>query len=202
MFEKYEASPDSVKYSITASLLNAIEARLPLIRYHSEGVAKLAARFGNELGWNGKDLEMLEIAALLHDVGKIALPDIIMRKSGALDPGDWDIIQLHPHYSVYIIKPLGIFSKIIPWVYHHHEKWDGTGYPSGLKGNDIPIGARIITIADTFHAMTTERIYNKAFSHEETIEEIKQCSGKQFDSKLVEPFCEMIKSSMSFGFTI
>lgn len=202
MFETHETSIDNVKYSITASLLNAIEARLPLIRYHSEGVATLSARFGNELGWNGKDLEMLEIAALLHDVGKIALPDIIMRKSGALDPGDWDIIKLHPYYSVRIIEPLSIFSEIIPWVYHHHEKWDGSGYPSGLNGNDIPIGARIITIADTFHAMTTERIYNKAFSKEETIEEIKKCAGKQFDSKLVEAFCEMIMSSMSFGLTV
>ena len=159
----------------------------------------LAVHLGKELGLDGKDIEMLEVAALLHDVGKLALPDAILRKSFTLKPSEWDIIHLHPNYSVYILEPLKIFKQIIPWIYHHHENWDGTGYPSGLKGTEIPIGARIITIADTFHAMTTERIYNKALSGTEALEEINRGAGKQFDPKFASAFHEMIKQSMSVG---
>ena len=198
-FRKSTDSIQSTTHSITASLLNAIEGRLPLIRYHSEAVAVSVVRLGKERGWYGRDLELLEVAALLHDVGKIALPDAILRKSQALKPSDWDIIRLHPYFSVYILEPLEMFEQIVPWIYHHHENWDGTGYPSGLKGDDIPMAARFISIADAFHAMTTERIYHKALSLEEALAEVRRCAGERFDPEITATFCEMIGSSISVG---
>jgi len=186
-------------HPIVTTLLNSLEVRLALIRYHSEAVASLSVSLAKVLGWKGEDLEMLEVAALLHDVGKIALPDAILRKSQALSPSDWDIIRLHPYFSVYILEPLEVFEKIVPWIYHHHENWDGTGYPSGLKGDDIPMAARFISIADAFHAMTTERIYHEALSVEDALAEIRRCTGERFDPEIAGVFIEVIKSLVLVG---
>jgi putative nucleotidyltransferase with HDIG domain len=138
------------------SLATAIDARDPYTSGHSEDVAHLAVQLARELGWSGADLEMLEFAALLHDVGKIAVPDAILQKAKPLTPDEWNIIRLHPYHSAQIVKPIEPLQRIVPWVYHHQERWDGTGYPDGLKGEAIPLASRIIAVVDAFNAMTTD----------------------------------------------
>ncbi len=179
------------------SLAAAIDARDPYTRGHSEGVTHLTVQLARELGWSGADLEMLEIAALLHDVGKIAVPDAILKKDTSLTPEEWNSIYLHPYYSVQIVKPVEPLQRIILWIYHHHERWDGTGYPDGLKGKKIPLGARIITLADAFNAMTTDRPYHIALSLEDALIEVKRCAGSQFDPQVVRAFQKILDRSES-----
>ena len=127
-----------ISVATISSLATAIDARDPYTRGHSEDVTKIVVHLARELGWQGADLEMLEFAALLHDVGKIAVPDDILRKPVELVPDEWNIIYLHPYHSAQILRPVQPLHKIIPWIYHHHERWDGAGYPDRLKGEAIP----------------------------------------------------------------
>jgi len=181
------------------SLAAAIDARDPYTRGHSEHVARLSMLLARELGWSGADLEMLEFAALLHDVGKIAVPDAILRKTEPLTPEDWNSIRLHPYHSAQMIKPVEPLQRIIPWIYHHHERWDGTGYPDGLKGERIPLGARILAVADAFDAMTSDRPYRKALSREQAIAELRRCAGTQFDLQLVEVFVRLLEAGIDIA---
>ena len=174
------------------SLATAIDARDPYTRGHSEGVASLSVLLGHELGWNETDLEMLEFAALLHDVGKIAVPDAILRKVEPLTPTEWNIIRLHPYHSAQIVKPVEPLQSIVPWVYNHQERWDGSGYPDGLKGESISLAARIIAVADAFNAMTTDRPYRKALSKEAALVEIERNARHQFDPAVVETFLRVV----------
>jgi len=174
------------------SLATAIDARDPYTSGHSEDVAHLAVQLARELGWSGADLEMLEFAALLHDVGKIAVPDAILQKAKPLTPDEWNIIHLHPYHSAQIVKPIEPLQRIVPWVYHHQERWDGTGYPDGLKGEAIPLASRIIAVADAFNAMTTDRPYRKALPLAEALAEIERGAGGQFDPQLAEAFLRLM----------
>jgi len=180
--------------AVIRSLAAAIDARDPYTRGHSEEVARLTVCVAREMGWDGADLEMLEFAALLHDVGKIAVPDAILRKNGPLTPEEWEIVRQHPHHSAQIVEPVAPLRRIIPWIYHHHEWWDGSGYPDGLKGEEIPLAARIIAVVDAYNAMTTERPYRDAMSHEEAIEELRRCAGTQFDPEVVEVFLRILNA--------
>jgi putative nucleotidyltransferase with HDIG domain len=174
------------------SLATAIDARDPYTHGHSVGVAQMAVQLACDLGWRAADIEMLEFAALLHDVGKIAVPDTILRKVEPLTPDDWGIIRLHPYHSAQIVKPVEPLKRIIPWVYHHHERWGGKGYPDGVTGETIPPAARIIAVADTFNAMTTDRPYRKALSVTAAVTEIKRCAGDQFDPEVAEAFLRIM----------
>ena len=174
------------------SLASAIDARDPCTRGHSEQVARLSVLLAQELGWQGADLEMLEFAALLHDVGKIGIPDAILKKTEPLTRDEWNSIHLHPYQSAQMVKPVEPLQRIVPWIYHHQERWDGSGYPDGLKGERIPLASRIIAVADAFNAMTTDRPYRKAKSREEAIEELRRRAGTQFDPQVVEVFLELV----------
>ena len=175
-------------------MVTAIDARDPYTRGHSEGVTRLVVALARRLGWEGADLEMLEFAALLHDVGKIAIPDSILRKPESLIPEEWDVMFLHPYHSTQIVRPVRPLRRIIPWIYHHHERWDGKGYPDGLAAEAIPEGARILTVADSYNAMVTDRPYRQSVQKEEALAEVERCSGKQFDPRIAAAFLEMMRS--------
>ena len=170
------------------SLAVAIDARDPYTHGHSEGVVKLALRLARELDWNKTDLELLEFAALLHDVGKLAVPDYILRKIEPLNNEEWAIIRKHPAQSALIVKPVKSLKRILPWISHHHERWDGNGYPDKLKGKSIPLAARVIALADAYDAMTTDRPYRQALPTDQACQELKRGAGTQFDPILVEVF--------------
>jgi putative nucleotidyltransferase with HDIG domain len=183
-----------ISVAAISSLANAIDARDPYTRGHSEDVTRIVVNLARDLGWEGADLEMIEFAALLHDVGKIAVPDNILRKPEELTPEEWDVIYLHPYHSAQIVRPVEPLRKIIPWIYHHHEHWDGSGYPDHLKGEEIPEGARIIAVVDSFNAMTTDRPYHKALPEPEAMQEVNRSAGKQFDPRIVKAFLKVIKA--------
>jgi len=139
-------------------------------------------------------LEDIRQAAILHDLGKIGISDKILLKNSKLTEEEYAQIKKHPQIAADILRPIHFLRSIIPYILYHHERWDGEGYPCGLKGEVIPVGARIIAIADVFQALTSNRPYRKAFSWEEAIKIIKEGSGTQFDPKIVKLFLKLIYS--------
>ncbi|MEA3238206.1 MAG: HD-GYP domain-containing protein, partial [Candidatus Bipolaricaulota bacterium] len=145
---------------------------------HSTSVAELAVRIAQEMDLPESEIEKIDIAAKVHDIGKIAVPDAILLKPGPLDADEWTVMKKHPVISAELIEGLAIYSHVADAVRHEHEHWDGSGYPDGLKGDDIPLIARIITAADVYDALSTDRPYRKAFSREKSIEMIRNMRGK------------------------
>ena len=177
--------------SITA-LANAIDARDPYTRGHSQRVTEYSLRIAKRMNLPGEEIEYIQYAALLHDIGKINIRDDILHKPGKLTDDEFEEMQKHPVYGVKIMEPVKRFKTILPYMYHHHEKYSGKGYPLHLAGEDIPLAARIISVADSFDAMTSDRPYRKGFSAEEAVVELKRCSGTQFDPAIVEVFLEVL----------
>nr|HMR09534.1 HD domain-containing phosphohydrolase [Polyangiaceae bacterium] len=136
-------------------------------------------------------IEIVRHAALMHDIGKVGCV-MNLNKPGKLTQDEYEIFKKHPVYGREILDPIKFLEPVIPGVYLHHERWDGRGYPVGLKGNDIPIVARIISVADTYDAMTSDRAYRRALPHEVTMNEITRCAGSQFDPDLAGSFVERI----------
>lgn len=176
-------------------LAAAIDAKDPYTRGHSERVKDYSMVIGRELGLNDAELERLEIVALLHDVGKIGIEDRILRKPTNLTPEEFEIMKAHPDKGANIMSQVAQLSDVIPGMRAHHENYDGSGYPQGLKGEDIPFFARLITVADTFDAMTTDRPYQKAFTLEFAVNRIRQMSGIKYDPKIVEAFATACQES-------
>jgi len=171
-------------------LVAAIDQRDRFMVGHSEKVATLALTTGRKLNWSATDLEFLEIAALLHDIGKLSVPESVLTKVKPLTADEWKTIQLHPFYGAQIVKQVSQFGRIVPWVYHHQEQWDGTGYPEQLSKQEIPQAASIIAIAEAYAAMTTGLPYREAISLEDAVESIQAEAGAQFDPEIVEAFVE------------
>jgi putative nucleotidyltransferase with HDIG domain len=173
------------------SLVQAIEMRDPYTRGHSLQVAKLASTIAEAIGISGKDLELVKFAGLLHDVGKIAVPECILRKPSFLTNDEWKVIQLHPKQSVAIIDPIKGLRQIRDWVLYHHERWDGRGYPKNIKGDRIPIQSRILSVCDTYSAMTEDRPYRKRLSDQEARSEIRKVAGSQLDPTISSIFLDL-----------
>lgn len=171
----------------------AIAVLDPYTRNHSSAAACLSLLLARELGWQYVHLELLMTATLLHDVGKTSLPGELLSKKEPLTGEDWRLIKRHPVFSANIILSIKDHSQAIPSILHHHERWDGAGYPHGLKGSDIPLGARIIAITDAFDAMTTDRPYRKRHSIPFALAELRACAGSQFDPDLVRVFTNLIE---------
>ncbi len=176
-------------------LVAAIDQRDRYMIGHSEKVARLAVETGKKLAWSSGDLEFLEIAALLHDIGKISIPETILTKVKPLTSQEWKMIQMHPYYGAQIVKQMNVFNRIVPWIYHHQEHWDGTGYPDQLKKDDIPLASSIIAVAEAFTVMTAELPYRTAVTTEEALENLKESAGKQFAPEVVEAFVEGVVES-------
>lgn len=189
----YKKLNDSYKNTVSA-LSNAVDARDPYTAGHSERVTKISMLLGTTLDLPEKELADLEYAALFHDIGKIGIPDYILHKTGKLTDEEFEIIKKHPEMGVNILKSIDFLAESLPIIKHHHEKFRGKGYPDNINGEDIPLGARIIAIADTYDAMTTDRPYRQGLSHETAVEEILRNKGLQFDDKLVDAFMEIEQS--------
>ena len=174
-------------------LAAAIDAKDPYTRGHSERVARYSVAIGKNLNLPEKDMRSLRISALLHDVGKIGIDDRILRKPGALSDEEFEFMKQHPAKGAAIMSGVAQLIDIIPGMKYHHEKWSGGGYPDGLEGEQIPMQARIVAIADTFDAMTTNRPYQKAMELSYVVEKIKSFAGTRFDPHVVEAFVNAVK---------
>ena len=181
----------SLFLSTVKSLASAIDAKDEYTRHHSTRVTDFTLKVAAKMGFSGKELEELELAAVLHDVGKIAVPESILNKPGRLTEEEFKQIKEHPVRGEAILSPVIELKEIGRIVRAHHERYDGTGYPDRLKGREIPLGARIMAIADTYDSITSERPYRKAASHRYAVKEIINCSGSQFDPEVVENFLEI-----------
>jgi putative nucleotidyltransferase with HDIG domain len=170
------------------ALAAAIDAKDTYTRGHSERVRAYASHLAKELGLPAEEVRKVEVGALLHDVGKIAIEDHILNKPGALTPAEYEIMKTHPVRGAGIMAPIRQLEDVIPAMKHHHERWDGGGYPDGLRGESIPLWARLVTMADCWDAMTTNRPYQKAMSLEEGIKRVESLSGKIFDPRIVKAF--------------
>jgi diguanylate cyclase (GGDEF)-like protein/putative nucleotidyltransferase with HDIG domain len=148
---------------------------------HSEAVIEISGAVARNLGLGGAEVEQVRSAALLHDIGKVAIPDEILHKPGPLNDAEWQLMRQHPVIGERILRVLPGLGTVARIVRHEHERWDGQGYPDGLAGEHIPLGSRIIIAADAYHAITTDRPYRRARSHSEALEELTRCSGTQFD---------------------
>jgi putative nucleotidyltransferase with HDIG domain len=168
------------------ALAEAIDAKDPYTRGHSERVAIYASAIARELGWPADEVERVRVAALLHDVGKIGIDDRIIRKPTALTEEEFEIMKLHPVIGASIMSPIPRLADVIPGMRHHHEKWEGGGYPDGLKGNEIPLLARVVSVADTLDAMTTTRPYQKAMEIDFVLNRIRQLSPSRFEPRIVD----------------
>lgn len=168
------------------TLAAAIDAKDPYTRGHSDRVTQYSTRIARNLGLSEQEIENIQIAALLHDVGKIGISDAILQKPSQLTDDEYAIMKQHPVLGGNIMNQIPQLREIIPGMNYHHESLDGSGYPLGLKGDEIPLSARIIGVADAFDAMTTERPYQKPFSHQEALEKIRSMAGRKFDLRVVE----------------
>lgn len=187
--EVFEAYLDTIK-----SLVSAVEARDPYTRGHSEKVTRLAIDIANIFGLSYDDKLMLTHCGRLHDIGKIAISDTILKKPGPLTIAERLEIQLHPLKGAEILSNLKFLQKGMSIIKHHHERFDGRGYPYGLKGKEIPFLARIISCADAFDAITSDRAYRAKRSVKEAVEELRSNRGKQFDPEILDAFIEVIKT--------
>ena len=174
-------------------LAAAIDAKDPYTRGHSERVARYSIGIGKNLGLSEKEIRDLRISALLHDVGKIGIDDRILRKPGALSDDEFEIMKQHPAKGAAIMSGVAQLAECIPGMKYHHEKWGGGGYPDGLIGEKIPVQARIVAIADTFDAMTTNRPYQKAMDLNYVVDKIRGLAGTRFDPRVVEAFVQAVR---------
>lgn len=175
------------------SLISTLEEKDSYTHGHSFRVAEYAVLLGEEIGLTELQLREAELSALLHDVGKIGIPDSILLKPGRLTPAEFEIMKSHPVRSGKILEKMSSLAHLIPGIVHHHERFDGLGYPHGLQGDEIPLYARIILIADTYDAMTSTRPYRLALEKNVAFEELTRCSGTQFDPYLVQCFIRALR---------
>jgi len=183
--------------NIIRMLANAIEAKDGYTGKHTERVAGYSLALAKKCGVSRDLWITIELGALLHDVGKIGIPEMVLGKTSRLDANEFKIIQQHPDIGVEICRPIKFLSNVLKVIRHHHERIDGRGYPEGLKGEEIPIEARIVSIADAFDAITTDRPYQKGVSQDKAIELLKKGQGTQWDSELIDHFVELVQSDSS-----
>jgi HD-GYP domain-containing protein (c-di-GMP phosphodiesterase class II) len=179
-------------YQSLLGLANALEAKDPYTRGHSERVSEWSRRVALALGLEAPAAAIIAQAGLLHDIGKIGVPEAVLRKHGPLDPEEWELMKRHPLVGADIVAPLEFFAGGAIVIRHHHERHDGRGYPDGLAGDAIPIGARIVAVADVYDALTSERPYRPALDAGTGLAHLTRHAGSGFDADVVEAFVAMI----------
>lgn len=176
----------------TRALVAAVEARDPYTHDHSQRVSHYAKTIATRMNLSQREISRIETAAILHDIGKIGVPDSILRKTEKLLPEEFDVVRCHPSIGVKILAHTTYLRRELPIILHHHEQYDGSGYPDGLAGNQIPIGARVLAAADALDAMLSRRAYRPALSMQEARSELKRHSGTQFDPTVVDVLLEWL----------
>ena len=188
MLEKsYMESIETLRYTV--------EAKDTYTRGHSDRVSEYSVLIGKKLGLDDTNIRNLQLGGLFHDIGKIGVPDTILQKDSKLTDDEYSQIKQHPNIGVHILSNATIFKDILPIVEHHHERYDGNGYPSRLKGEDIPYLARIAAVADTFDAMTSKRAYRDSLPMDVVIAEFERCKGTQFDPAIADAFLDILKNN-------
>ncbi len=182
--------------AVMVALARTVEARDLYTERHLTRVAQRAVRVATALGVDARTIETVRLGGLLHDLGKIAVPDAVLLKEGELSRAEFELIKLHPAKGAEIVRPLTRFSAPGPVVLHHHEHFDGSGYPEGLRGDRIPFAARIVAVADAFDAMTTTRPYRRALPVEIAFERLRDGSGRQWDGSIVEAFVRLYEQGL------
>lgn len=193
MADDRAAQAQRLFYSMTQILIRLLELRTPFDVGHSVNVAEIARHIAHELKMTKDGVRKVYLAALLHDVGMITIENILLQKEGSLTPEEFRQIQEHATLAEKVLKPILDDDEVLKYIRHHHERYDGAGYPDGLKGNIIPLGARIITVAEAFDAMTRSRPYRKALSPETARAELERCACSQFDPQVVAVFLQIFE---------
>lgn len=191
-FSKYTELRDLFFGSVSA-LSQAIDAKDGFTRGHADRVSRIAGAIAREIGLPERQIEQIELAAMLHDIGKIGVEDRILMKPSRLDPDETVAMRRHSVYGASILEPSASLRPLVPMVLHHHESYDGSGYPEGLKGDEIPLGSRVIIVADAYEAMTSDRIYRKAIGHERAMEQLQKYKGIQFDPRMVRAIDQILQ---------
>jgi len=185
-----EANINTVK-----SLVSTLEAKDPYTKGHCERVTNYAIKIAEAMNLDEGYISVLRNAASIHDIGKLGISDDILHKPGKLDDNQWDIIKRHPSDGVNIVSTLDFLDKEKEIILHHHERFDGRGYPDGLKEEEIPLGAKILAVADSFDAMNSTRPYRSALSNQEIIKELEKGKGQQFDPEIADVFLNVIRNN-------
>jgi putative nucleotidyltransferase with HDIG domain len=172
------------------ALANAVEARDVYTKGHTERVCYLAETLARRLGWGQEQLSHVRMGSILHDIGKIGVPDSILNKPKPLTPAEFEVMKQHPQMGVKILEGIGFLEPALPYVLYHHERYDGKGYPTGLKGEDVPMEGRLMAVVDTFDAITSDRPYRKNLGYQKAIQELKDFSGTQFDPQVAQAMIE------------
>jgi HD-GYP domain-containing protein (c-di-GMP phosphodiesterase class II) len=184
---------DEAHLGTAAALAAALEARDYYTADHARSIAELAVAVGRELGMQEDALRDIRYGAIFHDIGKIAIPDAILNKAGPLTASEFEIIRQHPVAGERILAPVPFLSGVRRIVRHDHERWDGRGYPDGLRGEQIPLGARIVFVVDAYHAMRSDRPYRRALSPQATRAELHMHAGTQFDPRVVHVLVNVVE---------
>jgi response regulator RpfG family c-di-GMP phosphodiesterase len=177
--------------NVLRAMVNVLEQRDAYTAGHSQRVTEITLAIARAMGLDEIEVEVLNLAGQIHDLGKIGIEDNILRKPGPLSDDEYAVIKTHPEKAKQIIEPLDFLKETIPIILHHHERFDGSGYPGGLRGSSIPLGSRIVTVADTYDAITSSRAYRSARGVDAAVEELERCRGTQFDPDIVDVFAGM-----------
>lgn len=185
--------------NILAVMAKVIEAKDPYTRFHSEKVSSLSSAVAREMGFADDEVRRIGVAGILHDLGKMGIRESILKKAGPLDPEERAIVQRHPVIASMILEPIEQLQGALGYIKHHHEHYDGSGYPEGLKSEEIPLGARIIHATEACDSMLSRRTYSAPKTIEEAVAELRRCSGTQFDPQVIEALITVLKYSGQFS---
>lgn len=195
MVQETDSRTQELFVSILTVMVKILDSKDPYTRFHSHSVAKWSRMIGRRKGLNEDELNRLGLAALFHDFGKIGIPDEILSKTSRLTEDEFETMKKHPTIARDLLASLEPLSDLLPGITHHHERWDGRGYPAKLKGEEIPLWARIIALADSYDTMSTRRSYKEPYSREKVLSELEKGKGTQFDPELTEHLLAILKDN-------